>query len=496
MSHWDYLIALTYVAGTVACGFYFARRQKTSEQYFLGGRGFGWFPLGLSMVATLVSTTSFLAFPSETYEHSLTIACYIFGIPPALLLVQKVFIPFYRRQNLTSIYEYLEVRFGIGVRVLTSAMFVLMRLVWMAVAVHTAALAVSAMTDLAITPLIFAIGATAVLYATLGGLSAVIWTDVVQFFIFFAGLAGAVIYVALKIDGGLPQIFQAAFDAGKFDILSAEYLVPDPRTRITVWWAALQSFTWLVATYGSDQLVAQRYLAARSTQDATRSIWANFVCGDILLTLVQVGAGLALFAFYLQLPELLPPGTPADKVFPYFIAHQLPVGISGLILAALAAAIMSSIDSGIHSISTVCTIDFYQRFSPIPPSDTQKLRFARILMPVLGLLVCLLAAFAIGSSGESIVERAQRPIGFLVGPILGVFILAIFVHRAGTLAVWAGVASGLTVGLLVAFGHKLPGLSLPELSFSLSLPCSAAATILCGAGVSLLRTGNDSNKLP
>ena len=277
MSHWDYLIALTYVAGTVACGFYFARRQTTSEQYFLGGRGFGWFPLGLSMVATLVSTTSFLAFPSETYEHSLTIACYIFGIPPALLVVQKVFIPFYRRQNLTSIYEYLEVRFGIGVRVLTSAMFVLMRLVWMAVAVHTAALAVSAMTDLAITPLIFAIGATAVLYATLGGLSAVIWTDVVQFFIFFGGLAGAVIYVALKIDGGLPQIFQAAFDAGKFDILSAEYLVPDPRTRITVWWAALQSFTWLVATYGSDQLVAQRYLAARSTQDAIRSIWANFV---------------------------------------------------------------------------------------------------------------------------------------------------------------------------------------------------------------------------
>ena len=112
-------------------------------------------------------------------------------------------------------------RFGVGVRVLTSTLFVLMRLVWMAVAVHTAALAVSAMTDLPITPLIFAIGAVAVLYATLGGISAVIWTDVVQFFIFFGGLAGAVIYVALKIDGGLLQIFQAAFDAGKFDILSA-----------------------------------------------------------------------------------------------------------------------------------------------------------------------------------------------------------------------------------------------------------------------------------
>ena len=185
-----------------------------------------------------------------------------------------------------------------------------------------------------------------------------------------------------------------------------------------------------------------------------------------------------------------------DKVFPHFIAHQLPVGISGLILAALAAAIMSSIDSGIHSISTVCTVDFYQRFSAIPPSDTQKLRFARTLMPFLGLTVCLLAAFAIGSSGESIVERAQRPIGFLVGPILGVFVLAIFVPRAGTRAVWAGVVGGLTLGLLVAFGHELPGLSMPELSFSLSLPCSAAATILCGAGISLLRIGNDSNKLP
>ena len=150
-------------------------------------------------------------------------------------------------------------------------MFVLMRLVWMAVAVHSDALAVSAMTDLAIAPLIFAIGAAAVLYATLGGLSAVSWTDVVQLFIFFGGLAGAVIYVAIKLDGGLPQIFQAAFDAGKFDIFFAEYLVPDPRTRVTVWWALLQSFTWLVATYGSDQLVAQRFLAACSTKDVSLS---------------------------------------------------------------------------------------------------------------------------------------------------------------------------------------------------------------------------------
>jgi len=117
MSNWDFLIAVIYVAGTIVCGFYFARRQTSSEEYFLGGRGFGWFPIALSMVATLVSTTSFLAYPSEAYEHSMTIVCYIIGVPPALLLVQKVFIPFYRRQNLTSIYGYVETAVGMSCRI-------------------------------------------------------------------------------------------------------------------------------------------------------------------------------------------------------------------------------------------------------------------------------------------------------------------------------------------------------------------------------------------
>ena len=480
MSNWDYLIALIYVAGTVVCGIYFARRQTSSEEYFLGGRGFGWFPLGLSMVATLVSTSSFLAFPSEAYEHSMAIVCYVIGIPPALLLVQKVFIPFYRRHKLTSIYEYLEGRFGPTVRVLTSALFVVMRLIWMAVAVHSAALAVSAMTGVGIAPLIFAIGATAVLYATLGGMRAVVWTDVMQFFIFFGGLAGTIFYITLKLDGGVQQVIQNAVDAGKVDIFSREYLVPDPRTRITVWWVMLNSFTWFVATYGSDQLVAQRYLAARSTRDATRSIWANFVFGDILLTIVQVGAGLALFAFFNQFPELLPPDTVADKVFPHFIAHQLPVGVSGLILAAMIAAIMSSIDSGIHSMATVCTVDFYARFQPVTPTDAQKMRFARALMPVLGVCICVVAAYVIGGAGANIIERSARTSGFLVGPILGVFVLAIYVRRAGAGAAWAGVAGGLVIGLVVAFGHTLPVVSLPQMSFSLVLPCSAAATIVCG----------------
>ncbi|MDP6059118.1 MAG: sodium-coupled permease, partial [Pirellulaceae bacterium] len=132
----DYIIAAAYVLGTIAMGFYFARRQTSSDEYFLGGRGFGWFPIAVSMVATLVSTTSFLSFPSEAYGHDMTILFYIVGVPPGILFVQKVFIPFYRRQNLTSIYEYLETRFGVELRSLTSGLFIFMRLMWMAVAVH------------------------------------------------------------------------------------------------------------------------------------------------------------------------------------------------------------------------------------------------------------------------------------------------------------------------------------------------------------------------
>jgi len=243
MSHWDYLIAVAYLVGTIALGFRFSRRQVSTEEYFVAGRSFGWLPLGLSMIATLVSTTSFLAFPSETYEHSLTIICYIIGVPPALLLVQKVFIPFYRRQKLTSIYEYLEGRCGWQTRLVTSGLFVTMRLVWMAVAVHSAAFALAAMTGLPIGPLVFGIGAAAVLYATLGGIRAVIWTDVMQFFILFGGLAATMIYVMVHLDGGFAQMLKSAEAAGKFQIFSREYVIPDPRTRVTIWWVALHAFT-------------------------------------------------------------------------------------------------------------------------------------------------------------------------------------------------------------------------------------------------------------
>ena len=241
-----------------------------------------------------------------------------------------------------------------------------------------------------------------------------------------------------------------------------------------------------MATYGSDQLVAQRYLSARSTRDSVRSIWANFVFGDILLTMVQVGAGLALFAFYQHLPDLLPHRIEADKVLPHFISHQLPVGISGLILAALAAAIMSSIDSGIHSVATVCTVDFDERFWPTKPTDAQKLWFARASVPVLGCIVCVLAVLVIGGTGASILERGVRASGFLVGPILGIFLVAIFVRRAGAAAALIGALAGLLVGFVVAFGHLLPYVPLPEISFSLSLPCSAATTCSIGGAVALI----------
>lgn len=492
----DYGILAVYLLGMVALGFHFGRGQKGTESYFLAGRSMGWFPIAISLIATLVSTSSFLAFPSEAYGHDMKILAYIFGVPLALLVIQKVFIPLYMRMNITSAYEYLEKRFNVGLRTTTSALFALMRLLWMAVAVHAASLAVFAMMGLKnpahMTVIIFAIGVLAIMYVTVGGMKAVIWTDVVQFFLFAGALAGTCVYVAFKLDGGLGEIFRVCGDAGKFDVLTREFFTPDPRIRITFWSAVLTSFTWMLATYGSDQVVVQRYLSSRNARQATGSIWGNFVFGDIVLTLFQVGAGLALFAFYRHFTGLLPDGIPADKVFPHFIANQLPVGISGLILAALFAAIMSSIDSGINSIAAVATIDFYRRFSTDKPSARAEVRFARVLTPLLGLAVCVLAAFVVGGTGSNILERGQRALGFLVGPILGTFLLGLFSRRANSWGTFVGVVLGIASGVLVAFAHRL---GLPELSFQLVLPASVAGTVVFGVLASRFWPAPDQDRL-
>ena len=231
----DYSIVVLYILGMVVMGSYFAKGQKGSESYFLAGRSMGWFPIAISLVATLVSTNSFLAFPSEAYEHDLRIVAYIFSVPLALLVIQRVFIPFYMKLNITSAYEYIEKRFNLSLRTTTSILFAVMRLIWMATAVHAASLAVSAMMGLKdpshLPKIIFAIGILATIYVTIGGMKAVIWTDVVQFFVFFGALAGVCVYVAFSLDGGLGEIFSVCSDAGKFDVMNKEFFALGPHIR-------------------------------------------------------------------------------------------------------------------------------------------------------------------------------------------------------------------------------------------------------------------------
>ena len=495
LTFFDYGIVIVYLLGIMALGAYFARGQKGSESYFLAGRSMGWFPIAISLVATLVSTTSFLAFPSEAYEHDLKIVAYIFGVPLALLIVTKVFIPFYQRLQITSAYEYLERRFNLGLRTITSLLFIFMRLIWMAVAVYAASLAAVSMMGLQrndLPKIIFAIGILATIYVTVGGMKAVIWTDVVQFFIFFGALIGCCVFVIFKLEG-IGEIFQTCASAGKFDFFTKEFFMPDPRVRITFWSVVIGVFTWVLATYGTDQVVIQRYLSTRSVKEAKGSIWGNFVFGDIFLTIFQVGVGLALFAFYRRFTGLLPADIEADKVFPYFIAHQLPAGISGLILAAVLAAIMSSIDSGINSIAAVGTIDFYRRFSSKKPSDKAELRFARVLTPILGFFTCIMAVYVVGGTGASILERANRASSFLAGPILGIFILGIFVRRSNSGGVIIGALFGVLAGVVVAFGHRWGWF--PELSFYLPTPASAVATVFFGFIGSLFWPKPATNKL-
>ena len=487
ISGFDYLLTIGYLVAVVAIGLYVGRGQKSGNDYFLAGRSFGWFAISLSLIATVVSTSSYLGYPSEVYEHHLGVTTvYVFGLVPGLLVVQWVFVPVYRKLNVISIYEYVENRFGLGLRLLTAILFVVHRLTWMSVAVHSASLALSVMTGLPLVPMIFTLGLAAIAYAMLGGMKAVVWTDVIQFFIFFGGLVATVGLVVYRLDGGITELIQISYEAGKFEVFSGDFLSFDPRVRATLWGTVIHSFIATLALFGSDQLTVQRYLSARDERHARKSLWGSFIFGDIFLTAFQIGAGLALFAFYVSWPSLLPAGTEADQVFPHFVAHELPIGFPGLILAAMAAAIMSSIDSGVNSISAVLTIDFYRRFAKVKPSPSRELFFARALAPLIGLTICLLAAFVVGGSGKNIIERSIRANTFVVGPILGIFVLGIFLRWTNTSGTFVGAVVGVITGVGVAFGHQLG--YWPKLSFQLAMPVSFIVTLAVGAMMSRLLT--------
>jgi SSS family solute:Na+ symporter len=439
-------------------------------------------------------------------KHGPGILLNLISVPMAYFIVAYVFIPFFMRLPITSAYEYLEGRFGIAARTIGALFFIVIRIVWMSVVVYTASGALAKMTGtpawagrlsnglsahlgVSVAPgtawlyaVIVAVGVFTTFYAAFGGIRAVIWTDVIQFITLLAGAVLTVAYITWTM--GLSSWVSLAVQETRLDNPVWSW---DPTKRLTIVGVILHYFAWRICTYSSDQTVIQRYLSTRDGPAARRSFLVAMI-GTFSLAVILGAVGMALLAFYRQHPDLLTGEfagnlrEQADHVFPYFIAHQLPVGLTGLIIAALFSAAMSSLDSGVNSVSAVITVDFYKRWMSKRATDTASLSFAKGLGLILGLSSTVLALFVDNIEGN-IVDITNKSTSCVVGPLFALFAVGIFSRRVNEMGAIVGSAVGFGVGLVVTFSGQWFDYNI---SFTHIITTSVVVSLVVSYSVSLL----------
>ncbi len=419
----NFIVLGIYLSLLVGMGFYFSRREHSTHDFFLGGRRIPWWAAGLSVFGTQLSAITFMAIPAHVYATDWTYILANMMIVVAAPLVVFLYLPFYRRLNVTSAYEYLEKRFNVAARLLGSAAFILFQLGRMGIVLFLPSLALSAVTGMDIYLCIALMGVLATLYTVLGGIEAVVWTDVVQVVLLLGGALLALGIIVFSIDGGVGRIVSMANEHDKFRVFNFSWDI----AQATVWVILVGQLAANLVSYTSDQTVVQRYLTTIDEKAAARSIWTNAAL-TIPASLIFFATGTALWAFYKAQPDQLAPLTSSDQIFPWFIAHQLPIGVGGLVIAALFAAAMSSLDSSMNSMATTLTTDWYRRFKA-DVNERRALALARWLTVLLGAFgTCAALLMAIVQSASLWTEYLGI-VGMFGGGLGGLFAAGIFTRR-------------------------------------------------------------------
>lgn len=436
----NYAVLLAYLGVNLLVGVYFTRRQKNTNDFFLAGQRISWWAAGIAIFGTQLSSITFMAIPAKTYATDWTYILANVAIVLITPIVVFCYLPFFRRLQITSAYEYLEKRFNLAVRLFGSSTFVLMQTARMAIVLYLPALALSVISDLNIYVCIITMGLVSTLYAMLGGAEAVTWTEVLQFFVLIGSALLTLVLIANAVDGGAGALINTALNDGKLNAFEWSW----DYTTTTVWVVLIGNIFAQLVPYTTDQAVIQRYLTTSTEKEAARAIWLNalFVIPG---SLIFFSIGTALYVFYKQQPELINVNMQIDATFPWFILSQMPVGISGLVIAGLFAAGQSGSQ---NSIVTAIVTDFYQRFRP-DAGEARCLRLARQLTLVLGIVGMSCAALMATYNIKSLWDLFLLILGLLGGGLAGVFMLGIFTKRANGRGALVGVAISWVVLYLV-----------------------------------------------
>lgn len=438
----DWLVIAVYLAAMLGIGLYcYLREQRLSTaDFFVGGRSIPFWAAGVSLYATNTSSISYIAIPAKAFESNWTYMTNNLVAVLALMFVAVAVVPMLRRLDLMSVFQYLEIRFHPAIRMLASALCIVTQVgSRLSVVLFLPALAISTISGLDVIWSILVMGGFTIAYTALGGMKAVIWTDVAQLVVMAGGAFFAIGFMALNIDGGASAFVATANAAEKMKLLDFSFDL----TKATVWGFVFLVLFDVVLTFPKDQVLMQRVLSTPSAREAGRSIWA-FAAIMIPGGFVFYGIGTALYVYYKAHPERMDPLLGVDATFPLFIAAELPAGVTGLIIAGIFAAAMSTLSSIINSVATLASVDFYERLVA-DPDPKRSVRFAEWMTVIVGVagigVALLLSRYDIQSLFDVSIELA----GLLGGGFAGAYTLGMFTKRANAPGVAIGIGSSIAL---------------------------------------------------
>lgn len=441
--HWfDWIVIGLYFVVMFFIGMFFAKRTKSTDDYFKAGGRVPALVTAMSIYATALSSISFIAIPASVYNNSWLLGMAPLGIILMVLWAAYTFVPFFRRVNVTTAYEYLGRRFDNSFRLIGSLTFILFHVVRMAIVIYLPTLAIQQVVP-TLNPVLITIVVSifCVAYTSMGGIEAVLWSDAIQTVVLLLGAFLVIIVGFSSAPEGVGQGFKLLADDGK--IISPNFFSLD-LAKSSIWVMIVGGFVNSIYSYVGSQDIVQRYATNKDEHEAKKSLFMNvpLLCTSIV---IFIGMGSALY-IYFHFKAALPENINGNAILPYFIVNALPVGISGIVIAAIFAAAQSTVSSSLNSVSTCMTADILEYFKS-GMEDKSKLKFARVSSWIVGIFSTLLAIYFIYNGQGDMFLYFQAITGLLGGPIAGVFLIGIFFDKVESKAVWIGFI----VSVIIAF---------------------------------------------
>lgn len=445
----DILVIVIYFLLISGLGYYYSKRQKNTEDFFRGGQRIPFWAAGISIFGTALSPITFMAIPAKTYSTDWSYFLLNMSIFLSLPLVILLFIPYYRQKKLNTPYEYLEIRFSSIIRLLGSCCFILYQIGRIGVILFLPSIALNLVTGVDIFLCIALMGGVSLIYTLMGGIEAVIWTDVIQVFVLMGGVSLSLILIIIDTENGFSGIIEQAKIYGKFNAFDLTLSLKEP----TVWVMLFGGFFINLTTYGTDHTMVQRYLVTPTQKEAQKSLWIGALL-TIPATFIFFFMGTALFVFYQVNPSALNNNfINNDAIFPWYIVSQLPGGVSGILIAAIFAAAMSSLSSSMNSGAASFSADVYDRYGFVWHKDPLKMaRWTTLCIGVMGILFALFMATA---DIKSLWDQFNKILGLIFGSLGGVFMLGLLTKKANTKGVLIGIVVSFTIQLIISFQQSV-----------------------------------------